>query len=176
MYSHVYTLFLPIFLLLATLSYVPQQTSALGQLTRTPEPAAATSFCKCSCAGEYEIIPLDDSPSSKAPHHSKPDDSSSEESKDDKKKPTPGARNCNDCNRQFCLDYNLPKCKEVKEKEVVAICFQRDSAKDQAVVLIFIFATVGLLVWAAVRGLVGKWLQGARQDTAYVPVADHADG
>ena len=36
------------------------------------------------------------------------------------------------------------------------ICFQRDSRKDQIVVLTFIASTVGLLGWAAVRKLLEK--------------------
>lgn len=36
-------------------------------------------------------------------------------------------------------------------------CFQRDSAKDQVVVLVFIAATVGLLGWAGLRPWVEGW-------------------
>lgn len=47
-------------------------------------------------------------------------------------------------------------------------CFQRDSAKDEAVVFIFIGATTGLLVYAAVRPWVEKWsevgYQTAKED------------
>ena len=35
---------------------------------------------------------------------------------------------------------------------------ERDSRKDEAVVFIFIFATSGLLIWAAVKPWVGKWV------------------
>ena len=35
---------------------------------------------------------------------------------------------------------------------------ERDSRKDEAVVFIFIFATAGLLIWAAIRPWVGKWV------------------
>lgn len=34
------------------------------------------------------------------------------------------ALTCNDCNRKFCLDYNLPKCKGAKEEDVIATCFR----------------------------------------------------
>lgn len=34
------------------------------------------------------------------------------------------ARTCSDCNRQFCLDYNLPQCKEVVAKDVFTQCFR----------------------------------------------------
>jgi hypothetical protein len=36
---------------------------------------------------------------------------------------------------------------------------ERDSAKDEAVVFIFIFATVGLLIYAAVRPWAEKWAE-----------------
>lgn len=38
------------------------------------------------------------------------------------------------------------------------LCVERDSRKDEAVVFIFIFATAGLLLWAAVKPWVGKWI------------------
>jgi hypothetical protein len=34
------------------------------------------------------------------------------------------ALTCNDCNRRFCLDYDLPKCKGAKEDDVIATCFR----------------------------------------------------
>lgn len=34
------------------------------------------------------------------------------------------AGNCNDCNRQFCLGYNLPICKGATEKDVFTTCFR----------------------------------------------------
>lgn len=41
-------------------------------------------------------------------------------------------------------------------KDVFTTCFQRDSRKDQIVVLTFIIATVGLLGWAFVRKVLEK--------------------
>lgn len=38
-------------------------------------------------------------------------------------------------------------------------CAERDSRKDEAVVFLFIFATAGLLGWAAVKPWVGKWVE-----------------
>ena len=35
---------------------------------------------------------------------------------------------------------------------------ERDSRKDEAVVFIFIFATAGLLIWAAIKPWVGRWI------------------
>jgi len=69
------------------------------------------------------------------------------------------AGTCEDCNRQFCMKQDLAICKGAGEEDVFTTCFQRDSAKDQAVVFIFIFATVGLLMWAAVRPWVGQWIE-----------------
>ena len=34
------------------------------------------------------------------------------------------AGNCNDCNRQFCLDYNLPICKKASMEDVFTTCFR----------------------------------------------------
>ena len=84
-------------------------------------------------------------------------------------------KTCNDCNRQFCLSYAF--CKGEKEENVFTTCFrmchkhsrktdgvnacdlERDSAKDQAVVFIFIFATVGLLIYATVRPWIDQWAE-----------------
>lgn len=76
------------------------------------------------------------------------------------------------------------------------MCFaERDSRKDEAVVFIFIFATAGLLIWAAVKPWVGKWvevslvaflfkvgdvanlwdIQSARERRSYIPVSSQGD-
>ena len=72
---------------------------------------------------------------------------------------------------------------------------ERDSRKDETVVFIFIFATAGLLIWAAVKPWVGKWVdvsflggmsglgssadglafQSARERRSYIPVSSRAD-
>lgn len=39
-------------------------------------------------------------------------------------------------------------------------CFQRDSTKDQAVVFLFIGATVSLLVWSGVKPAYDRWREG----------------
>ena len=42
----------------------------------------------------------------------------------------------------------------------INVCdLERDSAKDQAVVFIFIFATVGLLIYATVRPWIDQWAE-----------------
>lgn len=66
------------------------------------------------------------------------------------------AATCAMCNRAFCRSQRLPICKDVEEKDVFTTCFQRDSRKDQIVVLTFIAGTLGLLGWAAVRKILEK--------------------
>ena len=44
------------------------------------------------------------------------------EQDDDRKEYRAG--NCNDCNRQFCLDYNLPICKGAGMEDVFTTCFR----------------------------------------------------
>lgn len=60
------------------------------------------------------------------------------------------------CKKAFCLEQRLPICKGAEEKDVTTTCFQRDSRKDQIVVVTFILVTVGLLVWSAVRKVIEK--------------------
>lgn len=69
------------------------------------------------------------------------------------------AGTCEDCNKQFCLKHELPICKEAKVDDVFTTCFQRDSVKDEAVVFIFIFATVGLLAWAILQPYLSSWFE-----------------
>lgn len=61
-------------------------------------------------------------------------------------------------------------------EDVFTTCFQRDSRKDEAVVFIFIFATSGLLIWAAAKPWVGKWVDSARERRSYIPVSNQGDG
>ncbi|KAI4267365.1 MAG: hypothetical protein LQ337_008385, partial [Flavoplaca oasis] len=60
-------------------------------------------------------------------------------------------KTCNDCNKQYCLSQGLKICEGKAMEDVWTTCFQRDSRKDEAVVFIFIFATAGLLIYAAVK-------------------------
>lgn len=81
-----------------------------------------TSYCKCICFQNSTIIPLNSPPdtSSSSPGrnlHVREDDTT-----DSGKKHR--ALTCNDCNRAFCLDYNLPICKNAKEEDVFATCFR----------------------------------------------------
>jgi hypothetical protein len=130
--------------------------SHISTLQADPLPAP-TTFCKCACFSNSTIIPLDGSntsPTSTAASNSS----------------TSFYRTCNDCNKQFCLGLDLSICPEATEDDVFTTCFQRDSTKDEAVVFIFIIATVGLLVWAAVKPWVLRWREQRRMGL-YAPVS-----
>ena len=119
--------------------------------------AAATSFCKCTCKTNSTIIPLDRDPTTDTSEDGKAPTTISINT------PNPAHhKTCADCTKAFCLSYNLAICKDVADDDVFTTCFQRDSTKDELVVFIFIFATLGLLVWAAVRPYVAGWRQGER--------------
>jgi len=105
---------------------------------------ASTSFCKCTCFSNSTIIQLNGT------------SPGSGDSNSDSKK---ARGTCSECNKASCLSYNLTICESAKEEDVFTTCFKRDSAKDEAVVFIFIAATTGLLVYAAVRPWVEKWTQ-----------------
>ncbi|PCH08377.1 Hypothetical protein PENO1_007050 [Penicillium occitanis (nom. inval.)] len=162
----------------------------------TTEPS---SFCKCTCFSNSTIIELRPintdkdlsdgllergaEPGWNFDDYATPEIDTREDSKDDneenKNKQTTSrnrALTCNDCNRAFCLDYNLPKCKGAKEEDVIATCFQRDSRKDEAVVIMFILATSGLLAWAVLRPWVQGWVEAARERRSYIPVSHGGGG
>lgn len=69
--------------------------------------------------------PTDDVPPEKMPDGESGEGKGEEEVDDDRKEYRAG--NCNDCNRQFCLDYNLPICKGAGMEDVFTTCF-RESA------------------------------------------------
>ncbi|KAG9192644.1 hypothetical protein G6011_11378 [Alternaria panax] len=137
----------PPFLLFLLLTFLSSLSLSLA--------ASRTSFCKCTCFGNSTIVALDAPATTKKPAALE-------------LKPRASKKTCNDCNRQFCLGYGF--CAGEKEEKVLTTCFQRDSAKDQAVVFVFIGATVGLLGWAALR----PWVDGWREVRAYE--RDRVDG
>ncbi|OIW24682.1 hypothetical protein CONLIGDRAFT_604349, partial [Coniochaeta ligniaria NRRL 30616] len=116
--------------------------------------ASAPTFCKCTCFKNSTIIPL-------GPNHAPPpsppppkDTSAASTSTSDQSSISQrraASSSCSQCNRAACLSYNLPFCRDAEEKDVVAMCFQRDSRKDQIIVWCFILGTAGLLGWAAVK-------------------------
>lgn len=69
--------------------------------------------------------PADDVPPEKAPDK---DGGKGEGKQEDDDRKEYRAGNCNDCNRQFCLDYNLPICKGAGMEDVFTTCF-RESAR-----------------------------------------------
>ncbi|EGP88913.1 uncharacterized protein MYCGRDRAFT_56988 [Zymoseptoria tritici IPO323] len=123
--------------------------------------AKPTSFCKCTCFTNSTIIPLL-GPNTPAPPTAPPPNPGlpltlRADADDPPKTPTLHPKTCADCNKSFCLSYNLPICADAKEEDVAATCFQRDSYKDQAVVYGFILATGGLLGWALLKPVWERW-------------------
>jgi hypothetical protein len=95
--------------------------------------ASATSFCKCTCKGNSTIIALNPKTSSTTSSTSpniflrdgfRERGGNIQVREDEETRKTHRASTCNDCNRKFCLDYNLPGCKGVKEEEVFTTCFR----------------------------------------------------
>ncbi|KAF8867070.1 hypothetical protein BDZ45DRAFT_577604 [Acephala macrosclerotiorum] len=131
---------------------------ALCAFIITTLAASPPSFCKCTCFTNSTIIPL----------------SSYSSGGLDQTTPRSTATTCATCNKAFCLSQRLPICKLAEEKDVYTTCFQRDSRKDQIVVLTFICGTMGLLVWAAIRKFLEKRKGGEvrMEDTqrGYAPV------
>ncbi|KAJ5339111.1 hypothetical protein N7452_005839 [Penicillium brevicompactum] len=147
---------------------------SLSSLTLAATP---TSFCKCTCFSNSTIIPLDPGKSESSIDHLhfyERDASTELEHTDEYIKRAQKYRSlsCNDCNRKFCLDYELPTCKGAKEENVNTTCFQRDSKKDEAVIFIFIFVTGGLLAWAACKPWIERYAEAARERRSYMPVAE----
>ncbi|KAL4977828.1 hypothetical protein BDW66DRAFT_131881 [Aspergillus desertorum] len=132
------------------------------------------SFCKCTCFSNSTIIPLDPEKGDSSLHGTLNLFGRSDYIGTENEKRTGNYRSlsCNDCNRKFCLGYDLPTCKGAKEDDVFTACFQRDSRKDEAIVFIFIIATGSLLLWAVFRPWVQSWMEAARERQTYVPVSD----
>ncbi|KAK3401823.1 hypothetical protein B0T20DRAFT_369558 [Sordaria brevicollis] len=145
--------------------------------------ASAPTFCKCTCFSNSTIIrlgPQPDDPSNNNPPPPPPPPkatttvaASSSSSSHEARSPNPNhpvsqpllhsggskraaSSSCTQCNRAFCLQYNLPICKDAEEKDVTTTCFQRDSRKDKVIVWGFILGTAGLLGWAGVRRVLEK--------------------
>ncbi|KAK6080544.1 hypothetical protein SCUP234_05090 [Seiridium cupressi] len=161
----------------------------LGALVALAAAESVPTFCKCTCFSNSTIVRLGpkDSTSSPAtpntrsllrslnPFTSEPAASISKRA---------ASASCTQCTRAFCLAYNLPICKNAQEKDVVTMCFQRDSRKDMIIVWGFIVGTLGLLGWAGVKRAVefregkkaaaagGIGLPSSQDRGAYVPVGD----
>ncbi|KFZ18190.1 hypothetical protein V502_04216 [Pseudogymnoascus sp. VKM F-4520 (FW-2644)] len=109
--------------------------------------ASPPSFCKCTCFTNSTIIELTpkttSQKSSNLLNRFSPNPPASLERR------AASSADCSQCNRAFCIAQNLPICKNAEEKDIFTTCFQRDSRKDQIIVLAFICTTLGLLGWAA---------------------------
>ena len=135
---------------------------------------AAPTFCKCTCFSNSTIIEITNkpktSPVKNPPPAADPDQkdpvSQGDESPISERRAEghlskrAGPASCSQCNRAFCLDYNLPICKGAEEKDVVTMCFQRDSRKDQIIVWGFIVGTLGLLGWAGAQKVIAMREKG----------------
>lgn len=105
----------------------------------SPVQLAPTSFCKCTCFSNSTIIPLDPaksgSPTSALDNvlrfaERAWDGIDERENVVDadllsKRAQKYRALSCNDCNRKFCLNYELPTCKGAKEDDVFTTCFRK---------------------------------------------------
>ncbi|KAJ0421018.1 hypothetical protein BJY00DRAFT_282900 [Aspergillus carlsbadensis] len=137
--------------------------------------SSPASFCKCTCFSNSTIIPLDPDKGDSSSFNTALHFLTRSEDIDilnEKRAGNYRSLSCNDCNRKFCLGYDLPTCKGAKEEDVFTTCFQRDSRKDEAIVFIFIIATGGLLIWAVFRPWVQKWSEAARERRSYMPVSE----
>ncbi|KAK9237859.1 hypothetical protein V1525DRAFT_402683 [Lipomyces kononenkoae] len=108
------------------------------------QPAlAVTSYCKCTCFTNSTIIRM---PEELSPNQS-----------------------CSECTRKFCLDYNLPICKDaVEDTDVSSSCFQRDSVKDETIVILFIAVTGGLLLYALAKLGYAKWQERRQRQYSHL--------
>jgi hypothetical protein len=113
--------------------------------------STATSFCKCICFNNSTIIALNPPPSSRrastfhqadirspdpAPLYPYPKldgkaaatAETEDEDQNDSESPAPSKPHhklsCADCTRAFCLEYNLPICRDAREEDVFTSCFR----------------------------------------------------
>ncbi|KAL8303372.1 hypothetical protein RB597_005077 [Gaeumannomyces tritici] len=145
----------------------------LAALASLAIAASPPTFCKCTCFKNSTIIPLGPgheppaAPPAPSPTTTPATTTTTTPHPDGKGKRAEAAAaaapqahmedkraassSCSQCNRAFCLKYNLPICKGAEEKDVVTMCFARDSRKDRLIVWTFLLGTAGLLGWAAAR-------------------------
>lgn len=106
----------------------------------TAAKSTAISFCKCICFNNSTIIALNPPSSKKSSSHRLEirspgllDDISSaltgrdEAQRQEEKTPAKPHHKltCADCTRAFCLDYNLPICKDATDEDVFTTCFRK---------------------------------------------------
>ncbi|KTW28604.1 uncharacterized protein T551_02454 [Pneumocystis jirovecii RU7] len=104
---------------------------------------AIYSYCKCTCFGNSVILRLND--------------------------PTTKNKPCQDCTKKYCLEQNLPICKNAQQKDpeelikstdITTVCFQRESVKDMIMVYLFIIITGTLLILAPLRPYTSRCFKG----------------
>ncbi|KAI1498941.1 hypothetical protein F5X99DRAFT_411538 [Biscogniauxia marginata] len=124
----------------------------LGAFAYCAAATSAPTFCKCTCFKNSTLIQLGPETSSSSPGTTTitTNEQHSLRSLHDRA----ASASCTQCTRAFCLSLNLPICKDAEENDALAMCFQRDSRKDQFIVWGFILGTTGLLGWAAVRRVI----------------------
>ncbi|KAI0173036.1 hypothetical protein GGR52DRAFT_369565 [Hypoxylon sp. FL1284] len=152
----------------------------VGALISYVAASSAPTFCKCTCFKNSTLIQL--GPQSDSSPSFSDSSSSSSALRSLPLQGRAASASCTQCTRAFCLSQHLPICKEAEENDVVAMCFQRDSRKDQIIVWGFILGTAGLLSWAAGKRVIemreGKKLRVAGSNTGgttqdrgvYVPI------
>ncbi|KAI1077934.1 hypothetical protein F5B20DRAFT_247732 [Whalleya microplaca] len=160
----------------------------IGALFCHAVAASAPTFCKCSCFKNSTLIQLgpqgdSSSPSSpgsgtgtsQAQLRDLPLSPSTPSSNNNNNNKRAASASCTQCTRAFCLAQNLPICRDADELDVVAMCFQRDSRKDQVIVWGFILGTTGLLGWAAARRVL-EMREGRKTASAAAGVGAAAGG
>ncbi|KAI1760009.1 hypothetical protein GGR53DRAFT_511393 [Hypoxylon sp. FL1150] len=156
----------------------------LGILVSYVAAASAPTFCKCTCFKNSTLIQLGPQGDSSPPFS---ESTSSSALRSLQPQNRAASASCTQCTRAFCLTQHLPICKDAEENDVVTMCFQRDSRKDQIIVWGFILGTTGLLGWAAAKrvveiregkkaaalGLAGSGVGGTTQNrVVYIPVGN----
>ncbi|KAL6892890.1 hypothetical protein HDV57DRAFT_513156 [Trichoderma longibrachiatum] len=127
----------------------------LAALVALASASSAPRFCKCTCFKNSTIIPLgpQHQPDQRSLFHEPPPPPSADD--DDHHHHHHARRtastSCADCTKAFCLSQGISFCENAEEDDVVTLCFQRDSNKDKIIVWGFIFGTLGLLGWAALK-------------------------
>jgi len=149
----------------------------VASLVALASASSAPKFCKCTCFKNSTIVPL--GPQHETDQRSSFRRASLPDHPVDHRHSTIGSlpsraasQSCSGCTKAFCLSQGINFCRDAKEDDVVAMCFQRDSNKDKIIVWGFIFATMGLLGWAAFKRVL-QWQEArntGHQGASYTPI------
>ncbi|KAI8054225.1 hypothetical protein BDF22DRAFT_742151 [Syncephalis plumigaleata] len=75
----------------------------------------------------------------------------------------PSTEDCIQCTKSFCLEAQPDFCSGAgANDDLTAFCFQRDSYKDESIIYLFLFITIGLLVFACTRPFLEQFLRHRR--------------